>query len=188
MNETKNILIGKLGKKFSLKKFNNMTGDDASVILFSKLALLNPNYKFYIAGSNDINKLTQEEYDKIFPNHNVFTAPKIDLKADNPYACLDDYFDNIKIDFALIINGPTTQVNVGNFIRKGFTKDGDFYKPLMMFKSYVGPYVYVLNKLGCPFYLISEDARYITTWCMDLWNHERLILPLMQKIFIIEKH
>ena len=188
MNETKNILIGKLGKKFSLKRFNNMTGDDASVILFSKLALLNPNYKFYIAGSNDINKLTPEEYDKIFPNHNVFTAPNIDLKVDNPYACLDDYFDNIKIDFALIINGPTTQMNVANFVRKGFTKDGDFYKPLMMFKRYVGPYVYVLNKLGCPFYLISEDARYITTWCKDLWNHERLIFTQINGNFKIKNH
>lgn len=188
MNETKNILIGKLGKKFSLKKFNNMTGDDASVILFSKLALLNSNYKFYIAGPNDINKLTPEEYDKIFPNHNVFTAPNIDLKVDNPYDCLDDYFDNIKIDFALIINGPTTQMNVANFVRKGFTKDGDFYKPLMMFKRYVGPYVYVLNKLGCPFYLISEDARYITTWCKDLWNHERLIFTQTNGNFKIKKH
>lgn len=188
MNETKNILIGKLSKKFSLKKFNNMTGDDASVILFSKLALLNPNYKFYIAGSNDINKLTPEEYDKIFPNHNVFTAPNIDLKVDNPYACLDDYFDNIKIDFALLINGPTTQINVENFVRKGFTKDGDFYKPLMMFKRYVGPYVYVLNKLGCPFYLISEDARYITTWCKDLWNHERLIFTQTNGNFKIKNH
>lgn len=188
MNETKNILIGKLGKKFSLKKFNNMTGDDASVILFSKLALLNSNYKFYIAGPNDIDKLTPEEYDKIFPNHNVFTAPNIDLKVDNPYACLDDYFDNIKIDFALIINGPTTQMNVANFVRKGFTKNGDFYKPLMMFKRYVGPYVYVLNKLGCPFYLISEDARYITTWCKDLWNHERLIFTQTNGNFKIKKH
>lgn len=188
MNETKNILIGKLGKKFSLKKFNNMTGDDASVILFSKLALLNSNYKFYIAGPNDINKLTQEEYDKIFPNHNVFTAPNIDLNAENPYACLDDYFDNIKIDFALLINGPTTQINVSNFLRKGFTKDGDFYKPLMMFKRYVGPYVYVLNKLGCPFYLISEDARYITTWCKDLWNHERLVFTQTNGSFKLRKH
>lgn len=188
MNETKNVLIGKLGKKFSLKKFNNMTGDDASVILFSKLALLNSNYKFYIAGPNDINKLTSDEYDKIFPNHNVFTAPNIDLNADNPYACLDEYFNNIKIDFALLINGPTTQMNVSNFLRKGFTKDGDFYKPLMMFKRYVGPYVYVLNKIGCPFYLISEDARYITTWCKDLWNHERLVFTQTNGSFKLRKH
>lgn len=188
MNNTKNILIGKLGKKFSMKKFNNMVGDDASLILFSKLASLNPNYKFYIAGPNDMSKLTKEEYDRLFPNNNVFTAPNIDLNAENPYACLDEYFNDIQIDFALLINGPTTQINVSNFLRKGFTKDGDFYKPLIMFKRYVGPYVYVLNKLGCPFYLISEDARYITTWCKDLWNHERLVFTQTNGNFKIRNH
>lgn len=179
MNECKNILIGKLGKKFSIKKFNNMTGDDASVILYSTLARLNPTYNFYIGGQNDLSKLTKEEYDYIFPNHNVFSAPPCDLKKFNPYDEIEEYFKYIKIDFALLINGPTTQMNVQNFCRHGFTQDGEFYSPLMMFKRYVGPYVYMLNKLGCPFYLISEDARYVTTWCKDLWNHECLVFTQM---------
>lgn len=68
-----NILIGKIGKSIKFKNLHINTGDDSSMILFSTMSRMLPEHNFYFAGPNDLNKLTKDEYEYIFPNKNVYS-------------------------------------------------------------------------------------------------------------------
>lgn len=187
MNERKNVVIGKIGKSIKFKGLHIETGGDACVILYSGLARMNPEYNFYIIGPNWLDKLTPEEYDYIFPNHNVFNAFRKDDNLDNPFSPTIQYFkdNHIQVDFALVMCGMVSGINVPHFV-KG--KNGEYPKILMSFKNYAGPYIYTLNHLGCPLYLISEDARYITINAKDLYNRERLIFSQITQKFTTMSH
>lgn len=173
----KNILIGKIGKSIKFKHLDIRTGGDAVMIFYSSIARMNPNYNFFWIGPNQMNKLTDEEYDYIFPNGNVHSAYSADYETEgiHPFDPIVNYFtdNDIKIDFALLMSGMCSAINVPNFLTS--PKTGEYVKVLNAFKNYVGPYIYVLNKTNVPFYLVSEDARYITTNASDLYNRERLI-------------
>ena len=176
-NADKNILIGKIGKSIKFKHLDIRTGGDACMIFYSTIARMNPDYNFFWIGPNQMSKLTDKEYDYIFPNHNVHSAYSSDYDAidKHPFDPIIQYFkdNNIKIDFALLMSGMCSAINVPNFIKSD--KTGEYVKILNAFKNYVGPYIYTLNETGVPFYLISEDARYITTNASDLYNRERII-------------
>lgn len=173
----KNILIGKIGKSIKFKNIDIRTGGDAMMIFYSSIARMNPTYNFYWIGPNQMNKLSDKEYDYMFPNHNVYSAYSSDYDNPNahPFDPILDYFkvNDIKPDFALLMCGMCSAVNIPNFMKS--EKTGEYVKILNAFKNYCGPYLYVLNKTGVPFYLISEDARYITVNAQDLYNRERLI-------------
>ena len=173
----KNILIGKIGKSIKFKHLDIRTGGDACMIFYSSIARMNPEYNFFWIGPNQMNKLSDEEYDYIFPNHNVYSAYDSNYEDPNhhPFYPIIKYFkdNNIKIDFALLMSGMCSGINVPNFLRS--PKTGEYVKILNAFKNYCGPYIYTLNQTGVPFYLISEDARYITTNASDLYNRERII-------------
>ena len=190
MNSTKNIIIGKVGKTVRLKTMDISTGDDAPMILYSTMSRMNPEYNFYFVGPNQLKKLSEKEYDYLFPNHNVFSVNEVNWDLDEPYSPTVEYFkkNNIKIDFALLFCGMVSGVNVANFIRKGWSKDGEPVKILNAYKNYAGPYIYVLNELGCPYFGISEDARYITVNAMDLANRERLIFTQTNSEFEPVEH
>lgn len=68
-----NILIGKIGKAIKFKNLKINTGDDSAMILFSTMSRMFPEHKFYFGGPNDLDKLTTEEYNYIFPNKNVYS-------------------------------------------------------------------------------------------------------------------
>ena len=168
----KNILIGKIGKSIKFKNLDIRTGGDAVVIFYSTLSRMFPEYNFYWAGPNQMNKLSDKEYEYIFPNHNVFSA--YNAKQENPHKSCIEYLkkNNINIDFCLFMGGMCSGINVPDFIPN---KTGGYPKILNAFKNYVAPYIYTLNNLTCPFYLISEDARYITTNAKDLHHRETLV-------------
>lgn len=176
-NAEKNILIGKIGKSIKFKNLDIRTGGDACMILYSSIARMNPEFNFFWIGPNQMNKLSDEEYDYIFPNGNVHSAYGSDYNVENvhPFAPILKYFkdNNITIDFALLMSGMCSGINVPRFIKS--EKTGEYVKILNAFQNYCGPYIYTLNQTGVPFYLISEDARYITTNASDLYNRERLI-------------
>ena len=175
-NATKNILIGKIGKSIKFKNLDIRTGGDACMIFYSSIARMNPDYNFYWVGPNQMNKLSDEEYDYIFPNHNVYSAYSANYEDSvHPFNPIVQYFkdNDINIDFALIMSGMCSAINVPNFLKN--QKTGEYVKILNAYKNYCGPYIYTLNQMGIPFYLISEDARYITTNASDLYNRERII-------------
>lgn len=187
MNEKKHILIGKIGKSVKFKKTVASTGDTEPMIFYSALSKMNPEYEFYFIGPSDINKLSEEEYDILFPNHNVHNAfVKNDQELDWFHGIID-YFNerNIKPDFALCFTGMCSNVNIPNFLKK---PDGNYYAPLMAYKNYAAPYIYTFNKLGLPVFMIAEDARYITINAKDLYNKINLVFSQINGKFQNYKH
>ena len=187
MNEVKHIAIGKIGKAVRFKVINQGTGEGDTVIFYSLVSRMNPNYKFYIIGPNDLDKLTQAEYDYIFPNHNVFSVHKRNKNVLEEYKCMYDYCESegIHFDFGLFLLGLHSDKSIPNFLRK---EDGSFYPLLNAFKSYAGPYVYMINKTGMPWYTVSEDARYITIHTKDILNYERMTFSQINGMFESHKH
>lgn len=158
--EPKNILIGKIGKTVDFKKANIRTGGDAPVIFYSTIARINPEYKFYIAGPNNIGKLTEEEYLKLFPNKNVYSVWM--KMQNNSYKCIVDNLNTlgIHIDFALFFAGQTTNSCNTPYLLTN-PANGEYYKTLECYANYAAPYITTLNYLQCPVYIICEDARYV---------------------------
>lgn len=172
----KNIVIGRLGLtiKFTGIKIGTQTACDTDRMIYSTLSQMNPDFNFYFIGPSDLHKLTKEEYDEIFPCHNVFSAWTNDLRKSRDFSKIIKYFNdnNITIDFALLNTGGSSPACVPNFYPK---KDGGVRKLLISQINYMGPYIYTLNHLGCPVYCMADDARNILLNFRDLWNRERKV-------------
>lgn len=75
-----NILIGKIGKAIKFKNLKINTGDDSAMILFSTMARMLPEHNFYFCGPNDLDKLSDDERNYLFPSNNVHSiAVKCDI-------------------------------------------------------------------------------------------------------------
>jgi len=183
MNETKNILIGKIGKAIKVKNIHIETGGGPDLLLYSSMSRMCPEYNFYFIGTNEIHLLNEQEYDKLFPNHNVFSAWTPEVRKKQDFSLITKYFEdrNIKVDFAIIFVGLVGNVNIPNFIEK--VHGGGYCKPLMCFEGYCAPIIYTLNHIGCPLYTLAEDARYITINAKDLYNRERIIFTQINQDF-----
>ena len=172
----KNIVIGRTGLTIKFKgiKIGTQTACDTDMMVYSMLSQMNPDFNFYFIGPTDLHKLTEEEYNEIFPYHNVFSAWSNDLRKSKDFSKIIKYFEdnNIKIDFALINTGGSSQVCVPDFYPK---KDGSKRSLLLSQLYYMAPYVYTLNKLGCPVYCMADDARNVLLNFRDLYNRERKV-------------
>ena len=172
----KNIVIGRTGLTIKFKgiKIGTQTACDTDMLVYSMLSQMNPDFNFYFIGPTDLYKLTEEEYNEIFPCHNVFSAWTNDLRKSKDFSKIIKYFEdnNIKIDFALINTGGSSQACVPDFYPK---KDGSKRSLLLSQLYYMAPYVYTLNKLGCPVYCMADDARNVLLNFRDLYNRERKV-------------
>ena len=172
----KNIVIGRTGLTIKFKgiKIGTQTACDTDMMVYSMLSQMNPDFNFYFIGPTDLHKLTEEEYNEIFPYHNVFSAWTNDLRKSKEFSKIIKYFEdnNIKIDFALINTGGSSQACVPDFYPK---KDGSKRSLLLSQLYYMAPYVYTLNKLGCPVYCMADDARNVLLNFRDLYNRERKV-------------
>ena len=179
-----NIVIGKIGKAIKFKNLQINTGDDSSMILFSTMARMLPEHNFYFCGPNDLPKLSEAEYNYIFPNKNVHSMyVKYDLLDPNDKDLIgwDSLVENarnmnIKFDFALLFTGYVGYHCLNMCCKR---PDGKYYTPLNAFKRYCGPYVHLINSLNIPLYTIAEDPRYITINTEELFVRERLVLTQM---------
>lgn len=172
----KNIVIGRTGLTIKFKgiKIGTQTACDTDMMVYSMLSQMNPDFNFYFIGPTDLHKLTEEEYNEIFPYHNVFSAWTNDIRKSKDFSKIIKYFEdnNIKIDFALINTGGSSQACVPDFYPK---KDGSKRSLLLSQLYYMAPYVYTLNKLGCPIYCMADDARNVLLNFRDLYNRERKV-------------
>lgn len=172
----KNIVIGRTGLTIKFKgiKIGTQTACDTDMMVYSMLSQMNPDFNFYFIGPTDLHKLTEEEYNEIFPYHNVFSAWTNDIRKSKDFSKIIKYFEdnNIKIDFALINTGGSSQACVPDFYPK---KDGSKRSLLLSQLYYMAPYVYTLNKLGCPVYCMADDARNVLLNFRDLYNRERKV-------------
>lgn len=187
MNTKKVVLIGKIGKAIKFANFDINVGGDAPIIFFSAISRMNPEWDFYFIGPNDLKKLNDEQYAYMFPNRNVYSAFSRDNSIDDIFEGIPRFFkeNNIVPDFGIFFNGMCSNVNVPHFLKKD---DGEYYRVLESYKGYAGPYIYTLNNLGTPYYMISEDPRYITINAKDLYNRERLIFTQTNGEFDTYKH
>ena len=185
----KNVIIGRIGITLKFKGFQrgNQTALDTDMILYSTLSQMNPDYNFYFIGPSEFHKLTEKEYDDIFPNHNVFSAWTNDIRKTCNYEKIIKYFTNknIKIDFALINSGPSAIACVPDFYPRN---DGKPRNPLQSSKIYMAPYIYTLNKLNCPLYVVADDVRNILLNFRDLANRERLVFTQTNQILETVTH
>ena len=112
----KNIVIGRLGLtiKFTGIKIGTQTACDTDRMIYSTLSQMNPDFNFYFIGPSDLHKLTKEEYDEIFPCHNVYSAWTNDLRKSQDFSKIIKYFNdnNITIDFALLNKSLPTPILV----------------------------------------------------------------------------
>ena len=101
MNETKNIVIGKIGKTIKVKNIHIETGGGPDLLLYSSMSRMCPEYNFYFIGSNEIHLLNDEEYDKLFPNHNVYSAWTPEVRKTHDFSLITKYFEDnkIKVDY-----------------------------------------------------------------------------------------
>ena len=172
----KNIVIGRTGLTIKFKgiKIGTQTACDTDMMVYSMLSQMNPDFNFYFIGPTDLYKLTEEEYNEIFPYHNVFSAWTNDIRKSKDFNKIIKYFEdnNIKIDFALINTGGSSQACIPDFYPK---KDGSKRSLLLSQLYYMAPYIYTLNKLGCPVYCMADDARNVLLNFRDLYNRERKV-------------
>lgn len=177
-----NIVIGKIGRVFKFKDFDMYTGNSAPAIFYSALAQMYPENNYYIIGPNDLSKLTPEEYTFIFPNKNVFSLYGKPVKYPDAYAVSDLDFtpslktvvdSGVKFDYGIIFNGMNGLTGVPRYCGKLKTRN-EYAKCLLSYAKYQGIYVYILNKLNIPWYLLAEDGRYITVNSQDVINDERI--------------
>jgi hypothetical protein len=148
------------------------------------MARMLPEHNFYFIGPNDLNKLSEAEYNYIFPNKNVFsvfTKPDIVDPNDTDIIAWNSLIEHIKekqikFDFALLFTGYVGYHCLNLCCKR---PDGIYYTPLNAFKRYCGPYVHILNTFNIPLYTIAEDPRYITINTEELFNRERLVLTQM---------
>jgi len=174
-----NILVGKIGKSVRFNAGKISTGDDTCMILLSTMSRMLPEHNFYILGPNDLNKLSENEKNYIFPNKNVFSIFQQPYKIGEPnlisFESTYDFIikNNIHFDFGLFITGYVGNHTLCNCLKN--QKTGEYYLILNAFKHYAGPYIHILNKLGLPYYTIAEDPRYITVNANELFNRERIV-------------
>lgn len=172
----KHILIGRLGLTIKLNgiKIGTQTACDTDMMLYSTLSKANPDFEFYFIGPNNMYKLTEEEYDEIFPNHNVHSAWVPEINKTQNFELILNYFKerNIIPDFALINTGGSSIVCLPDFYPRN---DGGRRSLLQSQLRYMAPYIYTLNKLNCPLYLVADDARNVLLNFRDLHNRERKV-------------
>lgn len=190
----KHILIGKLGKATKITNIQARTGDDNPVVFYAYAARMNPEYMFYFIGPNHLDKLTDEEYDKIFPNHNVLSANNVQYSKIKEHTCHDnkptvDWFKERKIkpDFMLFFNGVVSgNGNIEKFLK---LDNGEYKKQLLCFAKYAAPYVYTMNQMeDVPVYVISEDARYISINAQDLYNNPKFVFSQINGDYLTHYH
>ena len=180
MKEDKKVIaIGKVGKSFNFKQqYKLNVGTDSAIVFLSLVARMNPTYDFYIVGPNDLKKLNKEEYEKLFPDRNMYSIFDYKPDAPEPYKGIYDNALNkgLKFDFGLFLMGVVTMMSIPKFLKK---EDGSYCNLLQAAEKYGGPYVDFINRSKLPWYAVSEDARYITLNSKDLLNMPRLCLTQM---------
>ena len=171
-----NIVVGKLGKKiyFDFDKIKSNSGDIEVTTQIITLAAYYPSFNFYVIGINDLDKLSQEKYTKLFPNANVRNAWQyFNNKMHDRITFIDEYFTkmNISIDFGYLHAGPAAQVNIPEKTYLIKDKENEVIaKTIQMAKTYAGPLVYFLNESKIPFVIVGEDPRNLPFQGRDLHN------------------
>ena len=172
-----NIVFGKIGKSLSFRqgKWGMIGGDHEAPALLSMLAQMNPNINFHIISKSDWKDLTPAEKLQHNGNGNIFDVWE-KWNSKDGFDCTKwplHVLQNTKIDFGIIVSGPTGFSTIPNAMR---TLDDDrVAKPSMMSERYVGPITRFLNESKIKYMEIGEDPRYYPIAARDLFNRPEYI-------------
>ena len=179
-----NFVIGKMGLacRFNWPTHNNgwfSAADDISRLIVN-LSYNNPNDKFYIIGNNDIETLSYQKMNQLFPHGNVFNTYNNKKKLGEKYHHAGwksplEYINNnsISIDYGIIAFG---SVLLRNVPERTYTKSGTIAKPLDRAVKYIAPYVHTLNELGIKWVCLVDDPRHFHNKIIDLYNKPEIYL------------
>lgn len=172
-----NIVFGKIGKSLSFRqgKWGMIGGDHEAPALLSMLAQMNPNINFHIISKSDWKDLAPAEKLQHNGNGNIFDVWE-KWNSKDGFDCTKwplHVLQNTKIDFGIIVSGPTGFSTIPNAMR---TLDDDrVAKPSMMSERYVGPITRFLNESKIKYMEIGEDPRYYPIAARDLFNRPEYI-------------
>lgn len=186
------IAVAKMGRTIKFKRANwkDNAGNNEPAVLISALSKLNPFNNYIIIGRSDLSKLSEEEYDFLFPAANVFDAfegfdkNKHDIEM-YPYENSKD----IKFDYGIVIGGVAARINMQdkfyktNKETKKVEESQGLISPLNMFHSYAAPIINFLNITNIPWVFYTSDARQVPIGAHDLSNREVLTLGTMNTTY-----
>lgn len=205
-----NILIGKFGRSISFdkNKWSMFKGDAMPKYIYFTMAKHHPEDTFYIVGKTDFTEFkeknsgffAEEEVpeniidvynDAIaelgskynFGNKEYSAKMMYQIPGKEPWRCIDEYIEkhNLKFDMGIIMQGPDARVSImGEGIKKVHDHSQE-PKCLQMAALYNGPIRHLLNKVGCPWYSIVDDPRYVPIQDIDVINHPIATLSLCNK-------
>jgi hypothetical protein len=197
-NNVKKIGFFKLGKsiKFNENSWNAIGGDCEPKQLISAIAKRNPNIEYWILSPNDIGKARLKEKPKAKPlfgpstcadymipfNIKEFHSTMKDRKSTEESLSI---IKSLNLDFIFFYTGPTSTVNIENFINK---VDGSgTVKSLDFFKYYAAPIIKALNEMPkLPIVGLLVDNRYIIA-AKDYQLQNRPTYYLAQNNFELEE-
>lgn len=190
-----NIVIGKFGKSILFNKNNwgPIGGDAAPSLTFINYAKKHPEHTFYMIGKSDISRFKRKFTNNIFFDDDSNSIPNniIDVwetydKLTPAYEWPYKFLKLKQIDCGIFFMGPTGRSNIPDFIYTVRNPDQKA-KSLMMFENYVAPIIYYLNNSQIPFFILSEDPRYVPPAMKDLYNVERFALSQFNSVIKTER-
>lgn len=188
------VVICKMGRSmyFDRNKWADKAGNNEAPILFSAIAKLNPQNKYFLIGKSDFSRVSQEIRDEWFPHGNVIDCwTNFNSKLHDPTTWIWEALKNYEIDYG-IIHGGMVSLSIPNRIycldRK--TKKPDYTKlrsPIMSLVNYVSPISYYLNESKINWLTITSDGRYMPMPARDIINPEKISLGVREGVVEIER-
>ena len=184
-----NFAFGKTGLMLKFNFFergeNYKSADHCKLLI--NLAYNNPEDNFYLIGGNNLNKISLDLKEKLFPHKNVYnTLENADKDLNNRYRAPLEWLNKNKInlDYGIIGGGPTLNINIPNKI---YTKSGTIGRPLDSAKRGVAPIIHTLNETNIDWVSLADDPRCLnTSIAKDLFNKPKVILSQINSKIISE--
>ena len=188
-----NIVIAKMGRSiyFDRKKWKHGAGNNEAPLLFSAIAKLNPQNKYYLIGKSDFSRVSEDIINQWFPNGNVIDVWANWKKGVDPTTFIWEQLKDIKIDYGIIHGGMCSLSIPGRIYcldRK--TKKPDYSKlrsPIQSLVNYVSPITYYLNESKINWMTVTSDGRYMPLPARDLMNPEKISLGVREGKVKIER-
>jgi hypothetical protein len=197
-DSVKRVGFFKLGKaiKFNENSWNAIGGDCEPKQLICSIANRNPNVEYWILSPNDLGKFKTKDKPKSNPLFGAPTEPvnsvpsnikefHSKMKDRKSTSEAIEIIKSLNLDFIFFYTGPTSTVNIENFINK---VDGSgTVKTLDFFKYYAAPIIQALNEMNkTPIVGLLVDNRYILA-CKDYLAHNRPTYYLAQNNFELDE-
>ena len=168
------IGIGKIGRviNFTVNRQSPVGGDHEPSCLFRALANNNPDVEFYLVSRNALSRLSQHDYNTLFPYGNVIDVwsgiKKFDIRSDGYYNHVINFMKtrHVDTDFNVFIMGPKYGSSVPNTIYKKNSRG--YIQPAVMNMHGSGPIVKWMNETRTPYLTIINDINCTLGYATDI--------------------